>query len=35
MRFHQAELTILIRGLKGEVHQKGNLAQGLARKRNH
>jgi hypothetical protein len=35
MRLHQAELTILIWRLKGgEIHQKGNLVQNLARKRN-
>jgi hypothetical protein len=35
MRFHQAELTILIRGSTGgEICQKGNLVQNLAQKRN-
>jgi hypothetical protein len=35
MRFHQAELTILIRGSTGgEIRQKGNLVQNLAQKRN-
>jgi hypothetical protein len=36
MRLHQAELTILIRGSKGgEIYQKDNLVQNLARKHNH
>jgi hypothetical protein len=35
MRFRQVELTVLIRGSKGgEIRQKGNLVQNLARKRN-
>jgi hypothetical protein len=35
MRFHQAELMILIRRSKGgEIYQKGDLVQNLARKCN-